>query len=167
MKSKYAGLAQENGFASAYLQSLQWLVNLQKRVINKIWPLLTVSDWPIIMIGPGGFAISSPPPICCPSFSFMKRVAKNYITKLGCEKYFCWEQIGLRTAGDPLTHAQHCRPSTTTKLTTLTIFFHIRVVTTSKLTIFFHLRVVKTSKLTIFFHPRVLTTSKLTIFFIL
>jgi hypothetical protein len=25
-------LAQENGFASAYLQSLQWLVNLQKRV---------------------------------------------------------------------------------------------------------------------------------------
>ncbi len=31
-KSKYAGLAQENGFASAYLHSLQWLVNLHKRV---------------------------------------------------------------------------------------------------------------------------------------
>ncbi len=43
------------------------------------------------------------------------------------------------------------RPSTTTKLTTLTIFFHIRVVTISKLTIFFHLWVVTTSKLTIFF----------------
>jgi hypothetical protein len=57
------------------------------------------------------------------------------------------------------------RPSTTTKLTTLTIFFHIRVVTTSKLTIFFHPRVVTTSKLTNFFHPRVVTTSKLTIFF--
>jgi hypothetical protein len=57
------------------------------------------------------------------------------------------------------------RPSTTTKLTTLTIFFHIRVVTTFKLTIFFHPRVVTTSKLTIFFHPRVVTTSKLTIFF--
>jgi hypothetical protein len=54
---------------------------------------------------------------------------------------------------------QVCRPSTTTKLTTLTIFFHIRVVTTSKLTIFFHPRVVTTSKLTIFFHPRVVTTS--------
>jgi len=59
----------------------------------------------------------------------------------------------------------HCRPSTTTKLTTLTIFFHIQVVTTSKLTIFFHLQVVTTSKLTIFFHLQVVTTSKLTIFF--
>jgi hypothetical protein len=60
---------------------------------------------------------------------------------------------------------KYCRPSTTTKLTTLTSFFHIRVVTTSKLTIFFHPRVVTTSKLTIFFHPRIVTTSKLTIFF--
>jgi hypothetical protein len=34
------------------------------------------------------FAISSPPPICCPSFSFMGGVAKEYTTKLGCEKYF-------------------------------------------------------------------------------
>ncbi len=34
------------------------------------------------------FAISSPLPICCPSFSFMGGVAKEYITKLGCEKYF-------------------------------------------------------------------------------
>ncbi len=57
------------------------------------------------------------------------------------------------------------RPSTTTKLTTFIIIFHIRVVTTSKLTIFFHPRVVTTSKLTIFFHSRVVTTSKLTIFF--
>jgi hypothetical protein len=29
-----------------------------------------------------------PPPICCPSFSFMGGDAKEYITKLGCEKYF-------------------------------------------------------------------------------
>ncbi len=58
-----------------------------------------------------------------------------------------------------------CRPCTTTKLTTFTIFFHIWVVTTSKLTIFFHIRVVTISKLTIFFHIRVVTTSKLTIFF--
>jgi hypothetical protein len=36
-----------------------------------------------------------------------------------------------------VTIHKYFRPSTTTKLTTLTIFFHIRVVTTSKLTIFF------------------------------
>jgi hypothetical protein len=35
------------------------------------------------------FAFSSPSPICCPSFSsFIGGVAKEYITKLGCEKYF-------------------------------------------------------------------------------
>jgi hypothetical protein len=34
------------------------------------------------------FAITSSLPICCPSFSFMGGVAKEYITKLGCEKYF-------------------------------------------------------------------------------
>jgi hypothetical protein len=34
------------------------------------------------------FAISSSPPICCPSFSFIAGVAQEYITKLGCEKYF-------------------------------------------------------------------------------
>ncbi len=35
------------------------------------------------------FAISSTPPLWCPSFNFMRGVAKEYITKLGCEKYFC------------------------------------------------------------------------------
>ncbi len=34
------------------------------------------------------FVISSPSPICCPSFSFIGGVAKEYGTKLGCEKYF-------------------------------------------------------------------------------
>jgi hypothetical protein len=34
------------------------------------------------------FAISSPSPICYPSFSFMGGTAKKYITKLGCEKHF-------------------------------------------------------------------------------
>jgi hypothetical protein len=44
-----------------------------------IWLLLSVSDWRIIMIGPGGLLLpGSPPPICCP----------EYITKLGCEIYF-------------------------------------------------------------------------------
>jgi hypothetical protein len=40
------------------------------------------------MIGPGGLLLVVPPPICCPSFSFIAGVAKEYITKLGCEKYF-------------------------------------------------------------------------------
>jgi hypothetical protein len=30
---------------------------LQKSVINMIWLLLSVSDWPIIMIGPGGLQL--------------------------------------------------------------------------------------------------------------
>jgi hypothetical protein len=37
------------------------------------------------------FAISSPPPICCPSF--IGGVAEEYITKLGCEKY--WAQLHM------------------------------------------------------------------------
>jgi hypothetical protein len=31
----------------------------------------------------------TPPPICYSSFNFMGGVAKEVITKLGCEKYFC------------------------------------------------------------------------------
>jgi hypothetical protein len=51
------------------------------------------------------FALSSPPPICCPSsFSFIGGVAKEYITKLGCEKYFPKGHI-LSTAGDALRQA--------------------------------------------------------------
>jgi hypothetical protein len=50
--------------------------------------MLSISDWPIIMVGPGGLLFVVPQPICCPSFSFMGGVAKEYIIKLGCEKYF-------------------------------------------------------------------------------
>jgi hypothetical protein len=51
------------------------------------------------MIRPGGLLLVIPPRICCPGFSFIiGGVAKEYITKLGCEKYFarglhteyCW-----------------------------------------------------------------------------
>ncbi len=68
-----------------------------------------------------------------------------------------FESDGLTNQVDVVK--QGFKPFTTTKLTTSTIFFHIRVVTTSKLTFFFHPRVVTTSKLIIFFHPRVVTTS--------
>jgi hypothetical protein len=40
------------------------------------------------MIGPGGLLLVVPSPICCPPFSFVGGVAEEYITKLGCEKYF-------------------------------------------------------------------------------
>jgi hypothetical protein len=54
------------------------------------------------MIGPGGLLLVVPPLICCPSFSFMGGVAKEYITKLGCEKYFPEGHI-LSTNGDALS----------------------------------------------------------------
>jgi len=61
----------------------------EKSVINMIWLLFRVrlahhSDWS------RWFALSSSSPICCHSFNFMGGVARKEITKLGCEKYFCW-----------------------------------------------------------------------------
>ncbi len=47
------------------------------------------------------FAISSPPPIWCSSFSFMGGVAKEYVTQLGCENIFSQGHI-LSTPGDAL-----------------------------------------------------------------
>ncbi len=48
-----------------------------------------IFDWPIIMIHPGGLLlVVVPPPVCSPHLSFMGEVAKEYITKLGCQKYF-------------------------------------------------------------------------------
>jgi hypothetical protein len=40
------------------------------------------------MICPGGLLLVVPHPFAVPGFSFMGGVAKEYITKLGCEKYF-------------------------------------------------------------------------------
>jgi hypothetical protein len=50
----------------------------EKSVINMISLVLSVFDWPIIMIGPGGLLLVVPPPIpiCCPSFSFIGGFAK-------------------------------------------------------------------------------------------
>jgi hypothetical protein len=91
----YAGLAQENGFI--------WLHTIvhvgcpdcalaEKSVINRIWLLLSISNWSIIMIDCSRwFAISSSPRASLLSqFQFdrwglQKRVHK---LKLGCEKYF-------------------------------------------------------------------------------
>jgi hypothetical protein len=75
---------------------LPWLVKstavmcTRRKLCNKydLTAMLSISDWPIIMVGPGGLLFVVPQPICCPSFSFMGGVAKEYIIKLGCEKYF-------------------------------------------------------------------------------
>jgi hypothetical protein len=66
--------------------------------------LLPVTDWPIIMIGPGGLLLVVSHLFAVPdsSFSFMGRVGKKQITRLGCERYFLQVHI-LSTAGDALT----------------------------------------------------------------
>ncbi len=75
------------------------LLSVSDSLIIMIRPggLLSVCDWLIIMIRPGGLLLVVPPPICSDSFSFMGRVAKEYITKLGCEKY-------LSTTGNALSN---------------------------------------------------------------
>jgi hypothetical protein len=62
-KSKHGSLAQQNGFDPAFLHSLLRLVKgsaqqlPEKSVINMLWLLIPVSDWPFIMIGPGGLVL--------------------------------------------------------------------------------------------------------------
>jgi hypothetical protein len=40
-------------------------------VINMTWLLFSFSDWPIILISPGGLLLVVSPPTCCASFSFV------------------------------------------------------------------------------------------------
>jgi len=82
-------LAQQNStVCGGWWKVQQRCAPAEKSVINMIWLLFSVSDRPIIMIGPVGFTLRSSPPVCYPSFTFMGGVAKKYITKLGCEKIF-------------------------------------------------------------------------------
>jgi len=102
--SKYAGLAQENSFGSPQSHSLRWLVksrsnavHLQKKsVINTIWLVLSISDWLIIMTGPGGLLLVVPHVVVSVSWAGLQESEKK--TKLGCEKYFCrvtyWAPLG-------------------------------------------------------------------------
>ncbi len=78
-KSTYGGLAQESGFSPTYLVSLLRLLKkaaskdpVEKSVIDMIWLVLHVFDWPmIIMIDPSGLLLlsSSHLYICSPHFS--------------------------------------------------------------------------------------------------
>jgi hypothetical protein len=59
-----------------------------KSVINWTWLLLSISDWPIIMIGPCGLLLVVPPTYLLSQFQFLWMRFKKWISKLGCEKYF-------------------------------------------------------------------------------
>jgi hypothetical protein len=91
----YAGLAQENGFGSALLQRWPWVVKgasalcTCRKECKKYDPTAAQCFWSAHHNDLSRwFAISIPPPIWCPGFGFVGGVAKEYITKLGCEKYF-------------------------------------------------------------------------------
>ncbi len=68
-----------------------WLRIIVQFVVAGEWHN-NVSDCPIIMIGPGGLLLVVPHLFAVRvSVSFMGGgVARKKITKLGCEKYFCW-----------------------------------------------------------------------------
>ncbi len=67
--SKYASLAQHNCRVYGAGERRINAVHLEKKsVIKLIWLLISVSDWPITMIGPGGLLLVLPSPICCLSF---------------------------------------------------------------------------------------------------
>jgi hypothetical protein len=56
---------------------------LENVIINMIWLLLPVSDWPVLMICPGGLLLVVPPHPLQSQISFMCEVAKKQITKVG------------------------------------------------------------------------------------
>jgi hypothetical protein len=105
-KSNTCRFDSEKWFGSIQLYRLQWLVKVSaalctyKKECTKydltaaqcFW-LAHHNDWS------RWFVINSPPPICCPSLSFIGGVAKEYITKLGLEKYFrrvtYWAQLEM------------------------------------------------------------------------
>jgi hypothetical protein len=111
-KWKCAGLAQEIGFGSAELHAVarkscstvctcRQEVNKYDLTAGQCFRLARHNDssrW---------FAISSSPPICCPGFSFKwVGLQKSKITKLGCEKYFCWVPYWLSWEGIGFNHNQ-------------------------------------------------------------
>jgi hypothetical protein len=72
-----------------------WLRIIVQFVVAGEWHN-NVSDCPIIMIGPGGLLLVVPHlfavRVLLSEFQLVSwvGVARKKITKLGCEKYFCW-----------------------------------------------------------------------------
>ncbi len=89
-KSKFAGLALEMVFLLhvcsvcwGWLKAQQRCAPAREECKKYDLMVIRIFDWSIIMIGPGGLLL------VVPSFSLTGGVAKMYIAKLGCEKYFC------------------------------------------------------------------------------
>jgi hypothetical protein len=61
----------------------------QTRVINNIWLVLPLSDWPIIIIGSSGLLLVVSHLFAVPVLDLWVRLKNKWITKLGCEKHFC------------------------------------------------------------------------------
>jgi hypothetical protein len=91
----------------AWWKLQQCCIHAEKSVINMIWHLFSISDWSIIMIGPGGLLLVVPSPtysaIPISVLGGWGGVAKKIKrTKLWCEKYFCKGPLLSTTAGDAL-----------------------------------------------------------------
>jgi hypothetical protein len=83
VKSKSAGLAQEIGFVAPNSCTLQWLLKCAtqlctfKKECNKLDLRLSISDWSIIMIGPGGLLLVVPMYMQFRGYSFIGGVPKK------------------------------------------------------------------------------------------
>ncbi len=65
-------------FAWGWLKAQQQTCALlEKSVLNMIWPMLPIFDWPIIMIGPGGLLLVVRSYMHVPEKSIMGGVPKN------------------------------------------------------------------------------------------
>jgi len=70
-KVKYAGLGQENCFAQH-----NWWKAPQcsaPALINMIWLLVSIFNWPIIMIGPGGLLLVVPHLFAVPGYGGVEK----------------------------------------------------------------------------------------------
>jgi hypothetical protein len=84
---KHTGLAQHNcKTRSGWWNAQKHCAHAEQSIGNMIWLLLSVSDWPITLIAPGGLLL-----VVSHLFAVQVSVlwvVKKEITKHGCEKYF-------------------------------------------------------------------------------
>jgi len=78
-----------------------WSTTFEKECNKFDLTALSVSDWPIIIIGPGGLLLVVPHLFAVPVLVLWVGLPKKYTTKLGCEKYVVQGHV-LSTSGDAL-----------------------------------------------------------------
>jgi hypothetical protein len=66
---------------------------LEKSVLNMIWLLPPVFDWPILMIGPGGLLLVVPT-IFNPCFGCKKLNNKTWMWEILCRVTY-WAPVGM------------------------------------------------------------------------